>query len=80
MTSFGISTEYQDDFDSPTSTQIYTNTRIVLDRADPNWGVSASIPSTGDGTNVSGLTGSMGGKVWTVDKIVIPPGIAMQEE
>ena len=80
MTSFGISTEYQDDFASPTSTQIYNNTRIVIDRADPNWGLSAGIPSTGNGTNISGLKGLMGGKVWTVDQIVIPPGIAMHEE
>lgn len=82
MTIFGVTTECDDYGSSTASAQTYSNTVIELETADPSWGATAATGSGvwGDSTCggtigptvVSGFSSSQGGKVWTVESIVIP--------
>ncbi|KAI5117348.1 hypothetical protein M0805_002458 [Coniferiporia weirii] len=83
MTLFGVCTECDDYCAMTVSPQTYTNTTIVLDVADPSWGETSTVGSKvyGDGTIdttaqkptvITGLSSSEDGKVWTIEKIMIP--------
>lgn len=82
MTIFGITTECDDYGSETVSAQTYGNTIIELETADPIWGATAASGSGlwGDSTCIgtvgqttaSAVTSSQGGKVWTIESIVIP--------
>lgn len=70
MTGFGTGTECNDKCTGTTDYQYYTDTKIILEAADPTFG-----NTRGKGAHVveDTFTSSEGGKVWTVKKITIPP-------
>ncbi|EJD05309.1 uncharacterized protein FOMMEDRAFT_165774 [Fomitiporia mediterranea MF3/22] len=84
MTMFGVTTECDDFCAMTISQQTYTNTVIELEEADSSWNSTAVVGSQvyGDGTDnvtgqkptaVTGMSISEGGRVWSVDQIMIPP-------
>ena len=83
LTVFGLATECDDYCSLPTAPLTYTNTTIILEDADPNWGSSAVAGSQiyGDGTIntaaqkqtvVQGFESDQGGKVWRANEITVP--------
>ena len=84
MTLFGVTTECDDYCDMTISPQTYTNTVIELEDPDGSWQSTSVVGSQvyGDGTInttgqkatvVEGMSSSEGGKIWSVDQIMIPP-------
>ncbi|KAL6233220.1 hypothetical protein BDW75DRAFT_252152 [Aspergillus navahoensis] len=69
MTGYGTGTECNEDCTGTSSDQKYINTVITLAEADSTFG--DTIASAG-GATYSGLSSSEGGKVWTIESIVLP--------
>ncbi|KAK0202499.1 hypothetical protein DFS33DRAFT_1488649 [Desarmillaria ectypa] len=66
---FGTGTECQSQCTGSTSAQKYTDTKIVLQSADPNF---SSTLGKGTGVVASDMVTADGGKTWTIASIQIP--------
>ncbi|KAL4902825.1 hypothetical protein BDW74DRAFT_58141 [Aspergillus multicolor] len=69
MTGYGTGTECNEDCTGTSTDQKYINTVITLAEADTTFG--DTIASAG-GATYTGLSSSEGGKVWTIEEIVLP--------
>lgn len=52
--------------------QTYLNTTIILETADPSFGSTAQLGTSGDGVVVEGLMTPDGGLTWNIEMITVP--------
>lgn len=70
MRGYGTGTECQNDCSGTVEQQKYLNTVITLADADPTFG---STVGSSQGATYSELKQTEGGKIWTIDEIIVPP-------